>query len=251
MDPLRDRFQNDSGWQPESQKPSERTELTWLIGAAVLTLVLWQVPYGNYILYPFSILATWFHEMGHGLMAMLLGGDFLQLQIFANGSGVAQHSGPLFLGPIGRALVAAAGPMGPAVAGAGLILASNRLSRAKLVLLTLGGALLLSDLIWVRSAFGLVAVGAIGAAVLWLGLRTSGWLQSFVVQFLGVQACISTYHQLDYLFMNQAVIGGRLLLSDSAQIAQQLLLPYWFWGGLMAAASLVLLVKSLQVAYGK
>ncbi|MBD2105213.1 M50 family metallopeptidase [Leptolyngbya sp. FACHB-261] len=231
------------------EKPSDRMELIWLLGAGVLTFALWQMPYGNYILYPFTILATWFHEMGHGLMAVLLGGEFRQLQIFANGSGVAQHSGALFLGPLGRALVAAAGPMGPPVAGAGLIVASTQLRTARWALLILGSVLLLSGLIWVRSLFGLAMVASLGAGILWLGLKTSGWLQGFAVQFLGVQACISTYHQLDYLFMNQAVIGGQLMRSDSAQIAQQLLLPYWFWGLLMAAGSFLILLKSLRVAY--
>ena len=37
------------------------------------TVALWQVPYGDTLLYPFTLLATWFHEMGHGLASMLLG----------------------------------------------------------------------------------------------------------------------------------------------------------------------------------
>jgi hypothetical protein len=81
--------------------------ISWLIGAAAVTLLLWQFSWGNYILYPFSILATWFHEMGHGLTALFLGGNFHKLVMLPNGSGYAVHSGSLFLGPIGRALVAA------------------------------------------------------------------------------------------------------------------------------------------------
>lgn len=90
-----------------------------LIAAAIVTVAVWQLPGGNYILYPFTILATWFHEMAHGLMALLMGGRFTKLLIFSNGSGVAYYTGPLFFEPISRALVAAAGPMGPPLAGAG------------------------------------------------------------------------------------------------------------------------------------
>ncbi|MGB3641665.1 MAG: M50 family metallopeptidase, partial [Rivularia sp. (in: cyanobacteria)] len=122
----------------------DRIGIWWLIGAAVATVVLWQVPYGDYILYPFSILATWFHEMGHGLAAIFLGGNFRQLEIFPNGSGVATHSGRLFLGPIGRAFVAAAGLLGPPIAGAILILASRSFKTASLSLKILGGFLLFS-----------------------------------------------------------------------------------------------------------
>ncbi len=224
----------------------DRIGLTWLIVAAIATVVLWQIPGGNYILYPFTILATWFHEMGHGLAAILLGGKFQQLQIFPNGSGVAYHSGTLFLGPIGRAIVAAAGPMGPPIAGAILILASRSFKNASLSLKILGSFLIISTFIWVRSLFGLVAIPLIGLMILGIALRAPQWIQGFAVQFLGVQACVSTYLQLDYLFSASAGPG---LHSDSAQIQQQLFLPYWFWGGLMAIASLLILVQSLRIAY--
>lgn len=232
-----------------AKTPGEKMGLSWLIVAAIATVVLWQFPWGNYILYPFSILATWFHEMGHGLTAILLGGNFQKLLIYPNGSGIAQHSGSLFLGPIGRALVAAGGPMGPPIAGAAFIVASRRFKTAHYSLMFLGVMLLVSAFIWVRSPFGLVAISFLGLTILAIAIYAPHWLQGFAIQFLGVQACISTFHQVDYLFTRSAAIGGRQMLSDTGQMAQQLLLPYWFWGGLMAAISLILLVQSLRIAY--
>ncbi|MBD2626664.1 M50 family metallopeptidase [Trichormus variabilis] len=225
----------------------ERMGLNWLIGAAVATVFLWQLPNGDYILYPFTILATWFHEMGHGLMALMLGGNFQKLEIFSNGSGVATYTMRSTLGPIGPAMVAAAGPMGPPIAGAALILASRNFKAASLSLKILGGFLLLSTLVWVRSWFGLIAIPVLGIIILGIALKAPPWVQGFAIQFLGVQACVSTYHQLNYLFSYSA---GSLGLSDTAQMQRYLLLPYWFWGGLMAVASLVILVQSLRVAYG-
>ena len=224
----------------------ERMGLTWLIAAAIATALLWQIPGGDYILYPFTILATWFHEMGHGLMALLLGGQFQKLQIFSNGSGVATYGIRPLLGPIGPAMVAAAGPMGPPLAGAALILASRSFRAATLCLKILGSFLLFSTLIWIRSWFGLVAIPLLGLIILGIALKAPRWAQGFAIQLLGVQACVSTYHQLDYLFSRSA---GPLGLSDTAQMQRYLLLPYWFWGGLMAIASLVILVQSLRVAY--
>lgn len=224
----------------------DRSGFLGLIAVAVLTVVLWQVPGGNYALYPFTILATWFHEMAHGLMAVLLGGRFTKLVIYANGSGVAYYSGPLFLEPIGRALVAAAGPMGPPLAGAVLILASRSMRAASLGLKVLSIFLFVSTAVWVRSLFGFVAIPIIGLLVMGISLKGSNRLQSLAVQFLGVQACVSTYRQIDYLFSYSA---GPLGISDTAQIQQILLLPYWFWGGLIALSSLCILVQSLRVAY--
>ncbi|MBD2604715.1 M50 family metallopeptidase [Scytonema hofmannii FACHB-248] len=230
----------------EAPAAVDRMGLTWLIAAAIATIVLWQFPAGDYILYPFTILATWFHEMSHGLMALVLGGQFRKLEIFDNGSGVATYAMSLALAPIGPALVAAAGPMGPPIAGSALILASRSFKTATLSLKILGGFLLLSTLIWVRSLFGLIAIPLLGLIILAIAFKAPRWLQGFAIQFLGVQACVSTYHQLDYLFSYSA---GPLGLSDTGQIQQRLLLPYWFWGGLMAIASLVILVQSLRIAY--
>ncbi|MDH6058904.1 M50 family metallopeptidase [Chrysosporum bergii ANA360D] len=224
----------------------ERMGLTWLMVAAMTTIVLWQVPGGDYILYPFSILATWFHEIGHGLMALVLGGEFHQLKIFSNGSGVASYGISRSLWPIGPALVAAAGPMGPPIAGAGLILASRSFSAASWSLKILGGFLLLSTLLWVRSWFGLLAIPLLGLIILGVSLKAPQWMQGFAIQLLGVQACVSVYHQLNYLFSYSA---GSLGLSDTAQMQKYLILPYWFWGGLMSLASLAILWKSLHIAY--
>lgn len=224
----------------------ERRGLTWLIAAAGLTVVLWQVPGGNYILYPFTILATWFHEMAHGLMALILGGGFSKLQVFQDGSGLATYTGPLYLEPLSRAMVAAAGPLGPPVAGAGLILASRSMKAASLSLKVLAGLLLISTVIWVRSLFGIIAIPVLGLVVLLISVKGSAQVQRFAVQFLGVQACVSTYQQVGYLFTYSA---GPLGISDTGQIQQVLLLPYWFWGALIAVTSFLILVQSLRVAY--
>jgi hypothetical protein len=225
----------------------DRTGLFWLIAAAVVTVVLWQVPFGNYVLYPFTILATWFHEMAHGIAALILGGSFTKLMIFRNGSGVAYYSGPLFLEPISRALVAAAGPIGPPLAGAALIIASRNTKSASLGLRILAILLLVTTAIWVRSLFGIIMIPVLGLVTLFISIKASPRTQAFAVQFLGVQACVSTYLQVGYLFSFSA---GSLGLSDTARIEQVLLLPYWFWGALIAVASFLILVHSLRNAYG-
>lgn len=221
-----------------------------LIVAALCTIVLWQVPWGNYILYPFTILATWFHEMAHGLSAMLLGGIFQELKLLPNGSGVAMYSyNRLFLGDIGLAIVAASGPLGPAIAGAIFILAGRYYQTAHWCLLLLSFMLFVSALIWVKAGFGWVAVGTWGTAVLLIAVFTPGWAQSFAIQFLGVQACVSVYRQLDYLFMHSATIDGQKMLSDTGQMAEYLILPHWFWGATLAVLSLLMLILSLRLAH--
>jgi hypothetical protein len=46
------------------------------------------------LLYPVTILATWFREMGHGLCPTLLGGSFVSLSLFGTTLSTYGHSLP-------------------------------------------------------------------------------------------------------------------------------------------------------------
>ena len=62
---------------------SQEEQVGRLILAGVLVLFLPALPFGNFLIWPFVILTTWFHEMGHGLTALLTGNAFDLLVIYA------------------------------------------------------------------------------------------------------------------------------------------------------------------------
>ena len=78
-----------------------RQALLWSVG---LTLALYLIPFGQLLAYPLMLLSTLFHELGHGIAAVAVGGSFESLAIFADGSGVAQHAGGN--SSVGHAIVA-------------------------------------------------------------------------------------------------------------------------------------------------
>lgn len=227
----------------------QRQRVGLLLGIALASVALWQTALGSLLLYPFTILATWFHEMGHGVVAMLTGRGFERLLIFADGSGVAESLRPADGYGITDALIAAGGPFGPAIAGALLIIASRAPAATRNALAALGVVLILSTLIWVRSLTGWLVLPALGLAIVLLAWRGSLPWQRFVIQLLGVQACISVWRQFDYLFSPGGSVGGQLQRSDTGAIADVLLLPYWFWGATISAAILALLWLSFRLAF--
>ncbi|MET1111653.1 MAG: M50 family metallopeptidase [Allosphingosinicella sp.] len=216
---------------------------------AIASILLWQTAIGSLLLYPFTILATWFHEMGHGVAAMLAGRGFERLLIFADGSGVAHSLRPGDGYRVTDALVAASGPLGPAVAGALLIVCSRSSTATRTALAVLGVALVVSTLIWVRSSTGWLVLPALGLAIAGLALLGSLPWRSFVIQLLGVQACISVWQQFGYLFSPGGMVDGQLQRSDTGAIADVLLLPYWFWGAAISAIILALLWGSFRLAF--
>ena len=227
----------------------ERSRRAWTLAAlAVGSILLWQTHWGSLLLYPFTILATWFHEMAHGLAAILAGGRFEQLAIYRDGSGVALALMPGDASLFSSAFVSAAGPLGPPVIGALLIVAS-RSRRATLVALgLLAGALVLSTLVWVRSTVGWLVLPGFALVLAGAVWRGSPKVREFVVQLLGVQAAISSWHDLGYLFSDGGMVAGQPQRSDTAAIADSLLLPYWFWGGTISLAIVALIAASLRFA---
>jgi hypothetical protein len=226
----------------------QKEHLALLLGIAIASIVLWQTALGSLLLYPFTILATWFHEMGHGIAAMIAGRGFERLAIFADGSGFAESWRPADGYRLTDALVAASGPLGPAIAGSLLIVSSRSPKATRNALAVLGIALIASTLIWVRSLAGWLVLPALGFALVALSMRGRPSWQHFAIQLLGIQACISVWRQFDYLFSPGGSVGGQLQRSDTGAIADVLLLPYWFWGAAISAAILALLWWSFRLA---
>lgn len=234
---------------PSYQTKAGKREITLLVMIGIVSILFWHSPYGGYLLYPFSILATWFHEMGHGLAAMAFGNQFERLVIFPDGSGYAMHYSPEPPSRLAQAVIAASGLLGPTVAGCLLILSSRRSQATKLALVGLGVTLLVSTLIWVRSTTGWIILPAFGATLLVLAFYGRPDHRRFAVQFLGVQGCISIYRDFGYLFSEGGVMDGRLQLSDTALIEQALLLPYWFWGVLITVIIVAMVYYALLYAH--
>ena len=229
-----------------SQSRQQRAVL--LLGIAVVLVILWQTTIGSLALYPLTILATWFHEMGHGIAALATGSSFDRLLIYPNGSGLALLRTPVDESRADIALVAASGPMGPAVAGALLIIASRNARSARGALSVLGAALILSTVIWVRTLTGWIVLPGLGVAILALVRWGTLPQQRLGLQVLGVQACISAWMQFGYLFSSGGSIGGQLHRSDTGAIADALFLPFWLWGAAISLAIGALMYFSLKAA---
>ncbi|OGB33623.1 MAG: hypothetical protein A3F78_01955 [Burkholderiales bacterium RIFCSPLOWO2_12_FULL_61_40] len=216
---------------------------TLLILSTAATVLIWQLPYGRQVLYPLTLLATFAHEMGHGLTALLLGAQFDQLLLHADGSGMAVwHGNP---GRIATALIAAGGLVGPTVAGVTVLLLSRSPRFARAVLATLALLITVSVVLWSRNAFGAVFLLALAATLAVAARVLPDTAAAFLLHLIAATLCLSWFTDLDYMFSAQAVVGGVVQPSDSAVIAQALWLPYWFWGGVVAVFSLAVVARGI------
>lgn len=220
-----------------------------LLVSVALTAALYLIPQASPLAYPFMLLSTVAHEMGHGVSAMLVGGSFHRFEMWVDGSGVASVSTPV--SAFGRAAVAAGGLIGPAVAAA-IGFALGRTARgARRCLVAFAAILAVALVLVVRGFFGFFFVAFVLAGCALVAARASGEVAQLVLVFLAVQLALSVFSRGHYLFTPTARTAAGLMPSDVGQMADALFLPFWFWGAVCGAVSIAVLVYGLKVFWGK
>ena len=213
--------------------------------ALMASMVLWQVPYGTYALYPFKLLGTWLHEGSHALAMLATGAGFGGMEVFADGSGLA-HATSL-AGPIAGAIIAAAGYMGAPIGGVVLVVAARDERGARRTLAVLGAVLAATALASISNHFGQVAIGATGVALIAIAALPRPRWHASLVHLLAAQACVGALVDIRVLFRPNLVVNGRVVSDSDAHAMAQATLgteaawAVWLWAGLWLAWSLALL----------
>ncbi len=223
-----------------------KSQLTMSIALILANFSLFYLPPLNLIIYPFVILSTWFHEMGHGVTALLLGGSFSHLEIFSNGAGIAHISIPSNLGRIGQALIALNGPLFPPIFGYIFISNSKKTYRARLLLFLFSILIFVSNIIWVRSTFGFITLLVLAIIIFIASLSKKDKLHFLISQVIGIQAFLAVYLSIGYLFSKNGDVNQSSLISDTELVARSLYLPYWFWAIFIIAFSIFLFYRALR-----
>lgn len=180
----------------------------------VAAIVLPMVPYLHW---PLSWLETYFHEISHGLAALISGGSIARLELNFNGSGQCLTRGGY------APLISFAGYAGAVIWGA-IIFYSARLSgkSSRWLSILVLSLILFSALLWVRDLTSIVIVAVI-SAVLYLSFRyvIGQWFPRFM-EFAGVFMMVSATRAPTYLLDGKQV-------GDGANLAKQTHIPEFFW----------------------
>lgn len=232
---------------PPADVGLSRQKLLTIFGIAVAASIgLGMVSWGGNIIYPFRLFATWAHEMGHGIAGILTGNKFLELELYRSLGGQALISGA---DGFSQVLVSAGGLIGPAFLGAIVMIAGSRARTAPYVLGALALAMVASALIWIRNPFGFFSI-LIGGIVLAVAAKFAPPIMRIgLSQLLAVQLALSSWSSRDYLFIKGFERDGQFFDSDTQNIADEWFLPYWFWGGLIGAISVLIIVWAFWVAW--
>src|ERR671917_2414776 len=101
--------------------------LTLLIAAAI-SVVLWFIPFAEFLTYPFRIFVTFIHEGGHALAALLTGNSVASLSVAYDASGATYTTQGGFFSQV---IVSSAGYLGAMTYGALLLFLIRRAVAAR------------------------------------------------------------------------------------------------------------------------
>ncbi len=224
----------------ESVAPNADRPRQVLVISIIVTVCLYLIPYGDQIGYPLALLSTLFHELGHGVAALLVGADFEALRLYSDGSGIAVSSGNV--GNLARATISAGGLIGPALASGLFLLLARRPPISRFGIFGLGAVLMVAEILVVDNIFGLVFVGTVAMIFIAIAVLGSSQIAQLTTVFVAVQLALSVYSSRDYLFTQYAQTAEGTNPSDVENMAQALILPYWFWGGFCGVLSFAILL---------
>ena len=172
---------------------------------SILILVFLKlIPFGSLAIYPFSLLATWIHEMGHGLAAIATGGKFFELKIYYDSTGQAlTNNGYGFLG---RSLVLSSGYLFTAVSGFFLLRLRLNNSFVKNSLRLLVALILISMLVWGSGFETYLLLTALSAVL--FGLAQLKAFQVQIYSFMALVVALDSIKSITYLYSSNLQVGG-------------------------------------------
>lgn len=234
--------------------PDDRLELRTVALALLASLLLWNLPFGGLVLYPFKLFATWLHELSHGIAMVATGAGLDCVVIYRDTSGLAYPR--TLVTPTGTAVIAGAGYMGTALWGAVLLVVTPTGRAARVALLVLAALLGVSAVTVIaidgEDAFGPWSVGVMAVVVAALALVLPDRWRRAVAHFVAAQACVNALLDIRVLLRPAQVVGGQLTgRSDAHSMALATFgtaAPWavWTWAAVWLGWSLIVLYVALR-----
>ena len=214
-----------------------RPQAMTLLIAATISVVLWFIPFAEFLTYPFRIFVTFIHEGGHALAALVTGNSVASLSVAMNASGETYTTQG---GLISQVFISSAGYLGSMAFGALLLILIRKAVAARIVLLGCGLFVfaltmiygLFKPLLWTNAwagiPFTLLAGLFISVSLVLIARFASAKVAAFFVSFLAVQSVLNALFDLKTVFFLSSPFGPAVP-TDAVNMAGATGIPAIFW----------------------
>jgi hypothetical protein len=226
-----------------------------LLVAATISVVLWFIPFAEFLTYPFRIFVTFIHEGGHALAALVTGNSVASLSVATNASGETYTTQG---GLISQIFISSAGYLGSMAFGALLLILIRKAVAARIVLLSCGVLIFALTMIyglfkpifsmnaWSGIPFTLVAGLFITAGLILIARFASAKVATFFVSFLAVQCVLNALFDLKTVFFLSNPFGPAIP-TDAVNMANATHIPAIIWTVVWIAFALGILWFAMRM----
>ncbi|ABD54572.1 M50 family metallopeptidase [Jannaschia sp. CCS1] len=207
-----------------------------LIALTIVVFALWSTP----LVLPLKLLVVFFHELSHGLAAILTGGSIESISVNFQQGGEAWTRGG------SRFVILTAGYLGSLLIGAGLLLAALKGRADRAVLSGLGVVMLLVLVLYVRDIPAALICGATGAALLAAGRYLREPICDLILRVIGLSSLIYVPYDIFDDTLRRAS-----LRSDARMLAEEIGGTTMMWGMLWLILSFVVIFWCLGRGLGR
>lgn len=207
----------------------QKYQLYFLLIAAI---IIRQIPI---VSIPLNWLESYFHEISHGITALITGGEIMRIQLFANGAGLCTTRGG------GSFFISFFGYAGATFWGWLLFKLANSHQRTAQVVSGLMIILLLASLaFWARDLLTIIILSSLAVMfVFTIKMRRLYTLQ-LLLKFFGLSILLNSLFSPTYLF------DGRDL-GDGAALASMTMVPELVWVLLWCILAIVALYSLIKM----
>ncbi|WP_019029403.1 M50 family metallopeptidase [Colwellia piezophila] len=212
----------------------QKYQLYFLLIAAI---IIRQIPI---VSIPLNWLETYFHEISHGIAALLTGGEIINIQLYATGAGLCTTQGGLSF------FITFFGYAGATLWGWLIFKLANSHQRTAQIFSGLMIVLLLASIVfWARDVLTMVIIASLAVMfVMTIKMQRLYYLQ-ILLKFFGLSILLNSLFSPTYLF------DGRDL-GDGAALSSMTMIPEVVWVLLwcvLAIAALYSLIKTNKKSY--
>lgn len=197
---------------------------SYLLGLLIIIALLWN----TWVIYPLKLLVVFFHELSHGLAAILTGGEIARIEVVAQQGGVCYTRGG------SRFLTLTAGYLGSLIWGGIIFYIASSTKKDKTVMLILGILVEIVTVLYLRNSFGFFFGVATGAFMILSAKKLPDTFNDFSLRLIGLTSMV--YAPLDIF---DDTLARSHLPSDAHMLAQEIGGTTMLWGSIWIIISCI------------
>jgi hypothetical protein len=232
-----------------------RPQAMTLLVAAIISVLLWFIPYLEILGYPFKIFTTFIHEGGHALAALITGNSVRSLSVAVDASGLTQTTPG---GTLSQMFISSAGYLSSMAFGAFLLFLIRKSVKSRIILLGCGILIAALTLIfglftsafsfeaWSGIPFTLIAGSLISVGLILMAKFATRRVATYFVSFLAVQCVLNALLDLKDVFFLSTPFAPAVP-TDAVNMAHATGLPAIFWTVVWIAFALGILWFAMRM----